>query len=313
MTGRIEPISKRFFLKKEAKTFARLSPASPRQPRKRFSVLYFKKELLSSSDQGFALLIVLWTLVMLALLTAQITGAGRSEAVMAASLRESAQLQQAADGAVYETIWHMLDGGGDYWPPGAGQREMREPGAVVTVTIEDERGKMDINQVPVQLLAGLFAALGTDNDTATALSGAIGDWRSQAAPGDQQDNVPAEYRMEGRAWGPPGQEFERLDELLLVRGITPQLYQAARPYLTLALEQGPWLQYADPMVLNAIARAKRLGGVAVDSPDTRGPTVLRLIAVANGPGGTKFVRNVLFRLDGTLSGPAWKYRILQWE
>jgi hypothetical protein len=38
---------KRFFLKKEAKTFARLSPASPRQPRKSFLVLFFKKELLS--------------------------------------------------------------------------------------------------------------------------------------------------------------------------------------------------------------------------------------------------------------------------
>jgi hypothetical protein len=38
---------KRFFLKKEAKTFARLSPASPRQPRKSFLVLFFKKELLA--------------------------------------------------------------------------------------------------------------------------------------------------------------------------------------------------------------------------------------------------------------------------
>jgi len=34
-------------LKKEAKTFARLSPASPRQPSKSFLVLFFKKELFS--------------------------------------------------------------------------------------------------------------------------------------------------------------------------------------------------------------------------------------------------------------------------
>jgi hypothetical protein len=40
-------VSKRFFLKKEAKTFAWLSPASPRQPCKSFLVLFFKKELLS--------------------------------------------------------------------------------------------------------------------------------------------------------------------------------------------------------------------------------------------------------------------------
>jgi hypothetical protein len=33
-------------LKTEAKTLARLSPAGPRQPRKSFLVLFFKKELL---------------------------------------------------------------------------------------------------------------------------------------------------------------------------------------------------------------------------------------------------------------------------
>jgi len=38
---------KRFFLKKEAKTFAWLSPTSPRQPCQSFLVLFFKKEPLS--------------------------------------------------------------------------------------------------------------------------------------------------------------------------------------------------------------------------------------------------------------------------
>jgi tetratricopeptide (TPR) repeat protein len=38
-------VSKRFFLKKEAKTFARLSPGSPRQPRKSVLVPFFKTEL----------------------------------------------------------------------------------------------------------------------------------------------------------------------------------------------------------------------------------------------------------------------------
>jgi hypothetical protein len=40
-------VRKRFFLKKEANTFARLSPTSQLQPRKSFLVLFFKKELLS--------------------------------------------------------------------------------------------------------------------------------------------------------------------------------------------------------------------------------------------------------------------------
>jgi general secretion pathway protein K len=267
----------------------------------------------SPRDGGFALLIVLWTMVLLALLVAQITGAGRAETQMAAALRLSAQLEAAADGAVYETIWHMLDGGGDMWPPGGGSYQLHEATGPVEVDIEDERGKMDVNQVPPGLLAGLFSVLGADNTTANNVATAISDWRSQGSPGDAETSVPPEYRMDGRAWGPPGQEIERLDELKLVRGMTPQLYAASLPYLTLALEQGPWLQYAGPVVLAAIAKAKRVAGLTVDSPDARGPVVLRVTATAVGPGGARFVRRVLMRLDGTLSGPAWKYRILEWE
>jgi hypothetical protein len=66
-------------------------------------------------------------------------------------------------------------------------------------------------------------------------------------------------------------------------------------------------------VVAALARAKRDNGLSVDFGDTRGPIVLRIQARATGPGGAAFVRRVLFRLDGTLSGPAWKYRILAWE
>ncbi len=264
-------------------------------------------------QRGFALLVVLWTMVMLALLSAQITGAGRSEAQVAASLRNAAQLEAAANGAIEETIWHILDGNGAQWQPGEGAYDLPEPGALVHVTVVDERGKMDINQVPPQLLAGLLSALGADIATSKTVSTAIADWRSQASPGDAESNVPAEYRMDGRAWGPPGQEFERLDELQLVRGVTPQIYQALLPYVTLDLEQAPWLQYASPLVLAAIDKAKRMSGVTVEAADARGPAVLRMEAVAIGQGGERFVRRVLMRLDGTLSGPAWKYRILEWE
>jgi general secretion pathway protein K len=264
-------------------------------------------------ERGFALLIVLWTMVLLALLTAQVTGAGRSEAQMAAALRISAQLQAAADGAVQETIWHMLDGGGDYWQPGAGSYDLKEPGALVHVDVDDDRGKLDVNQVPPALLTGLFLTLGADNDTATIAGNAIADWRSDSNPGDPIENVPPEYRMDGRTWGPPGQNIERLDELLLVHGMTPQLYQASLPYLTLALEQGPWLQYAGPTVTAAMAKAKRVNGFTIDQPDARGPIVLRMRAEAMGPGGARFVRRVLMRFDGELSGPTWKYRILEWE
>ena len=266
------------------------------------------------SDRGFALLLVLWTMALLSLLAAQVTGAGRAETRLAAALRQGAQLQAAADAAVYETIWHMLDGSGDYWPPGPMVRVLDEPAGRVLLTVTDERGKLDVNQTPPALLQALFAVLGADRTTAQTVANAVADWRSQQSGGNDPDTPLAPgYRMQGRMWGPSGQEFQRLDELQLVLGMSPALYAASLPYLTLALEQGPWLQYADPPVLAAIARAKRDSGLAVDAADVRGPIVLRLQAQVKGAGGAAFTRRVLFRLDGTLSGPAWKYRILSWE
>jgi len=268
----------------------------------------------SETDRGFALLLVLWTMALLALLGAQVTGAGRAETRLAAALRSGAQLQAAADGAIYETIWHVLDGSGDYWQPGAMTRVLDEPGGQVEVTVTDERGKLDINQAPPALLQALFTVLGADRATAQTVSNAIADWRSQQPAGSDPDTpLSASYRSEGHLWGPAGQEFQRLDELQLVLGMTPALYQATLPYLTLALEQGPWQAYASAPVMAAISKARRESALTTDNADTRGPIVLRITAHAAGPNGSAFTRRVLFRLDGTLSGPGWKYRILSWE
>ncbi len=266
------------------------------------------------ADGGFALLLVLWTMALLSLLAAQVTGAGRAETKLANALRGGAQLQEAADAAASETIWHMLDGGGDFWAPGALRTVINEPAGPVTVTVIDERGKLDINQSPVALLSALFATVGANRTQAQLVANSIADWRSQQPAGADTDTpLMASYRADGRVWGPAGQEFQRLDELKLVLGMTPALYDASRPYLTVALEQGPWVAYAQPAVLAAIARAKRDAGLTIDPADVRGPVVLRLEARATGANGAAFTRRVLFRLDGTLSGPAWKYRILSWE
>jgi general secretion pathway protein K len=265
-------------------------------------------------ERGFALLIVLWSLALLALLGALVTGAGREESRLAYALRRGAQLQEAADAAIYETIWHMLDGGGEYWQPAAMTRVLDEPAARVVVTVEDERGKMDVNQVPPGYLQALFSLLGADSDTATNVANAVADWRSQQPAGGQPDSpLNEQYRRAGKAWGPSGEEFQRLDDLLLVLGMTPALAGKARPYLTLALEQGPWLSYTGPVVSAAIAKAKHDSGLAVEDSDPRGPVVLRMSAHAVGRNGAAFTRRVLFRLDGTLSGPAWRYRILSWD
>ena len=94
---------------------------------------------------------------------------------------------------------------------------INEPAGAVQVTVIDDRGKLDINQSPPALLAALFSVVGADKATAHLVSDGIADWRSQQPIGSDTDTpIVASYKADGRAWGPAGQEFQRLDELKMV-------------------------------------------------------------------------------------------------
>ena len=60
-------------------------------------------------SRGFALLIVLWTVTLLALLGSHITGAARRAASISTLLHDAAQAEALADGLVNEAIFHLLD------------------------------------------------------------------------------------------------------------------------------------------------------------------------------------------------------------
>lgn len=58
--------------------------------------------------RGFALLIVLWALVLAALIAAQVTALGRRETLIAANLRTADVAAAAADGAVEEAVFRLM-------------------------------------------------------------------------------------------------------------------------------------------------------------------------------------------------------------
>src|SRR5436853_139127 len=60
-------------------------------------------------SRGFALLVVLWVLVLVAFLVAQVTAAGRTELRIARNLYANAAAEAALDGAIHETIFHLSD------------------------------------------------------------------------------------------------------------------------------------------------------------------------------------------------------------
>jgi general secretion pathway protein K len=270
----------------------------------------------AARDQGFALLLVLWGLALAALLVSFATSAGRGDVRAAEALRDAAQSSEAADAAVQETIWHLIEGS-DSWRISAGRYRLDEDGVTVDIGLIDERGKIDINNAAQPLIEALLVTAGVDRSHAHDVAIAMLQWRSQTQDSDP-DIAPA-YRMAGLIYGPPGQDFQTLDELRLVRGMTPEIYTAIKPYVTLALEQLPWTRDVvpdvtiSPVVLAAMQRAHKEVNLNLDPADEHGPQVFWIWARAHGPGQANFLRRVMVRLDGSLNGSSWKYRILASE
>ena len=262
------------------------------------------------AEQGFALLIVLWTLALLSFLVAQMLAAAHSEAEIAANLRSKIVLEEAADGALYATIFHLLDRSDAHWEPDGAPHALAAPGAEVSVRITDEANKVNLNTASLDLLRALLLGVGADTTTADRLAPAIVEWRA-----DEPDAAAAarasRYRAAGLAYAPPGQPFRSIDELALVLGATPDLLARLRPHLTLYSTYGPGRASTDPVAAAAIMLLRIKGGVLPYEANPGNQRVVRVVATASSAAGAVFTRGAVLRLD-----PASKerpYAILEWD
>lgn len=157
-------------------------------------------------EQGFALVSVLWTMALLSLIAVGVLAAGGSFHKRERSGRDRAYAEALADAGLHRAILGLLDSRADArWRVDGIAREFEFAGTRITVTIQDETGRIDINAADRALLAGAFAAAGADG--AATLADAVAEHRGKEV-------------------------FHGVDELQLLPGITPELYAKVKPALT---------------------------------------------------------------------------------
>jgi general secretion pathway protein K len=263
-------------------------------------------------QRGFALLIVLWSVALLALIGTRITAAGHAETRLATNLRAQAVAEAAADGAAYEALYHFLDGSAKHWPADGQARRIKLPQAVADVTMVDESRKISLNGSSLPLLSGLLHALGLERHLAAVLTARIGDWRTPSQGPSPLGAKGPEYLAAGRDWGPPDQPFRSIDELGMVLGMTPDVLARLRPYVSPWIQSSPSVAGSDPVVRAALteAAASGLPPQAFDEPAT-----LTIVAVAAGNGGGRFTRRMVVRMNGDAgSDPAQGlFVIVDWD
>lgn len=255
-----------------------------------------ERSVRAPDDRGFALLVVLWWTVLLAMLGTQLATSGRLDSQRAGNLRAAAVAEAAAEGVLHEAIFHVLDGSTAGWAADGITHAIPVAGGIARVEVRSEAAKIGLNQASPALLAALLTRLGTDQRQSAALADAILDWRTATARPRKLGAKAPEYRAAGLGYAPPNSDFESVDELGLVRGMTPELVARLAPYVSVYQTGDPDLTVADAVVRLATADAH---DISLDPVDRAGltndaaPVIVVKVAVEMADGARVLHRTVV--------------------
>src|SRR5438309_2067018 len=108
-------------------------------------------------DGGFALIIVLWTLVLIGFIVAHLTASGRTEIRIAGNLVANSASQAAADGAIFEAVFSLSDPQPEQrWPVDGTPRQVIVGSSRVIVRLEDEASWINPSTASPVLLEALL-------------------------------------------------------------------------------------------------------------------------------------------------------------
>ncbi len=197
------------------------------------------KRLLESND-GMALFLVLWVLILLTVIVGEFCYAMRTEINITRNFKEETQAYYIAEAGLNEAIGGLIknqiiapkteriESGEE--EPEIGWRVGVDIPAVpfgegqFEVKIGNESGKVNINsadQVFLKMLLGSFDLKDSDRDI---IVDSILDWRDKdnlhrlsGAEDDYYGSLPTPYESKD-------DDFESIEELLMVRGITPEIF-----------------------------------------------------------------------------------------
>jgi general secretion pathway protein K len=215
--------------------------------------------------RGFALILVVWLLVLIGSISVYLVANGRAETAIAYNVRASAGAEALADAGIARIVLNQLDPKPSArWKLDRAAHRFGLPGGSIEIRLEDETRKINVNLATPALLSALFEVRGLDRAAARRLGAAVADWVSSKQPQGDATASAAPYRAAGKNYGPPHAPAESLDELQLVLGMTPAIFASAQPYLTIhTSEAAPDGKVAPLVIQRAVtlaARAERDAG-----------------------------------------------------
>ena len=249
------------------------------------------------SERGLALVVVLWGVAALSLIAAAMAAAAISAAHVEHNAWTQLQVQTAADAGIQGAVLSLFDPDASNRSPLDGrERQISVLGTAVTVSIQDEAGRIDLNSAGRNLLRDYFKAAGASD--ADGLADRVVARRSGAATENPQAAKP----------------FQSVDELNFIPGMTPGLLSRVAPGLTVYSHSPNFdMRVAPDGVLQVIPGVDQHGAdvmIAGRHPGTA-PIGHAFTVVADAQHGpARFSRRAVILLSGDPARPYW---MLDWK
>jgi general secretion pathway protein K len=197
------------------------------------------RPVVRKAQRGIALLVVLGLVIFLSLIALPFSESQRLSTQMTANALMVAKLQAAADGAVHRMLFELARPRAadatvalTQWKANGMTRELSENGFQMTVSARNEAAKIDLNFAAEALLKSVFTSAGVADEDAVSIVAAVKDWTDADNLKRPNGAEADDYRAAGKKTVPSNDFFIAIEELQNVMGVTPQIFSAVAPFLT---------------------------------------------------------------------------------
>ena len=177
-------------------------------------------------SRGSALLAVLWLSAALAAIAFSLSSTVRGETERTSTAVDGLRSYYLASGAIerasLELLWTLTNPGQRKIPIGSAAVDYNFPSGVAHVEIVPEAAKLDVNKILPEELYRLVVALGIEPGRAQEITLGIVDWRSPLTQGSSA--VDGYYLSLTPSFRGRHASIEEIEELLLVKGVTPDIF-----------------------------------------------------------------------------------------
>jgi general secretion pathway protein K len=255
-----------------------------------------------SNHAGFALVGVIWSLGLIILLGMAVIVGARYRTKVTSSYASVTAAAAAAESAINLAIAATLTRTSNQkvnFP-----LRCRMPGGErVTVTVEEEMGKVDLNTATPAVLARLFTALTLDQANGTRIAQRILQFRDPGSGREKDPYVRSTNDKPGDA-----ARFTTIMQLDQIDGISPDLFRAALRFLTVRSGRAePDGDSASPVLRELLNLDQK------PAKPARGPAATASVTIradVRSPDGTRFIREALVSLGVENSRP---FLIREWR